>query len=105
MGSSYIAIREEDYVQSANTLFHFMKKEDYLKSILFNKAIIPRYCVENINYLGIKNETTQILLTFASEAKCELYGQTISFFTANLLVNAVIKAVRGERRWKCSIMV
>lgn len=59
MGSSYIAIREEDYVQSANTLFHFMKKEDYLKSILFNKAIIPRYCVENINYLGIKNETTR----------------------------------------------
>lgn len=39
---------------------------------------------------------TQILLTFASDAKCELYGQTISFFTANLLINAVIKEVRGK---------
>jgi len=43
----------DDYVQSANTLFHFMNKLDYLKSILINRAIIPRYCMENIEYLNI----------------------------------------------------
>jgi hypothetical protein len=46
----------DDYVQSANTLFHFMQKSDYLKSILERRAIIPRYCVETIDYLDIHNE-------------------------------------------------
>lgn len=43
----------DDYAQSANTLFHFMSKSQYLKSILINKAIVPRYCIENIEYLDI----------------------------------------------------
>ena len=47
----------DDYVQSANTLFHFMKKQEYLNSILRRRAIIPRYCVETIDYLSIKNGT------------------------------------------------
>lgn len=47
----------DDYVQSANTLFHFMKKEEYLNEILFRRAIIPRYCVETIDYLNIHNDT------------------------------------------------
>ena len=47
-------IQYDDYAQSANTLFHFMTKLDYLKTILINKAIIPRYCVENIEYLKIQ---------------------------------------------------
>ncbi|WP_273484150.1 abortive infection system antitoxin AbiGi family protein [Desulforamulus ruminis] len=38
--------------QSANALFNFMRKIDYLKLILKNKAIIPRYYEEYINYLG-----------------------------------------------------
>lgn len=59
MSNSYIAVREEDYAQSANTLFHFMKKEEYLKDILMNKAIVPRYCIENIGYLGISDEEIQ----------------------------------------------
>lgn len=41
------------YTQSANTLFHFMKKEDYLEEILKNCALIPRYCVEDVEYLDI----------------------------------------------------
>lgn len=45
----------DDYAQSANTLFHFMTRKDYLEDILLNKAIIPRYCKENIEYLKIKN--------------------------------------------------
>lgn len=59
MSNSFIAIREEDYAQSANTLFHFMKKEEYLKNILINKAIVPRYCIENIEYLGISDGEIQ----------------------------------------------
>lgn len=43
----------DDYAQSANTLFHFMSKSEYLKSILINRAIVPRYCMENIEYLDI----------------------------------------------------
>ena len=45
----------DDYVQSANTLFHFMKEAEYLYDILRKHAIIPRYCVEDIKYLGIHN--------------------------------------------------
>lgn len=48
----------DDYVQSANTLFHFMKKSEYLEFILTNKAIIPRYCIENIEYLNIHVENS-----------------------------------------------
>lgn len=33
----------DDYAQSANTLFHFMKKQEYLNSILRRRAIIPRF--------------------------------------------------------------
>lgn len=47
----------DDYAQSANTLFHFMKKQEYLNSILRRRAIIPRYCIETIDYLNIRNGT------------------------------------------------
>lgn len=43
-----------DFKQSANTLFKFMKKLDYLKTIIKNSAIIPRYNTEIIEYLNIK---------------------------------------------------
>lgn len=49
----------DDYAQSANTLFHFMKKPEYLHTILTRRAIIPRYCVEDISYLNIKNKGHQ----------------------------------------------
>ncbi len=43
----------DDYAQSANTLFHFMKKFEYLEEILEKKALIPRYCKEDLQYLNI----------------------------------------------------
>ena len=43
------------YVQSANTLFHFMKEFGYLKTILRKRAIVPRYCIETMDYLHIRN--------------------------------------------------
>ncbi|MBQ3414927.1 MAG: hypothetical protein IJH39_06195 [Clostridia bacterium] len=39
--------------QSANVLFKFMNKIDYLKEILSNRAIAPRYYEESIEYLEI----------------------------------------------------
>ena len=48
-------LESDDYSQSANTLFHFMKESRFLNDILIKKAIIPRYCKEDIAYLKIKN--------------------------------------------------
>lgn len=42
-----------DYTQSANTLFHFMQKQNYLKSALSRKALLPRYCRESVDYLHL----------------------------------------------------
>ena len=55
--NSPIYLPYDDYTQSANTLFHFMKKQEYLNSILRRRAIIPRYCIETIDYLNIRNGT------------------------------------------------
>lgn len=51
-----IDLKYDDYAQSANTIFNFMKKPEYLKEILEKKAIIPRYCKEDLVYLNIHNE-------------------------------------------------
>lgn len=40
-------------IQSADTLFHFVKKIDYLIPIIEKFALVPRYCVEDIDYLDI----------------------------------------------------
>ena len=53
--TSYLSY--DDYAQSANTLFHFMKNPEYLNAILLRRAIVPRYCVETIDYLNIHNGT------------------------------------------------
>lgn len=45
----------DDYAQSANTLFHFMKEPEYLYTILQKHAIIPRYCIETMDYLHLNN--------------------------------------------------
>ncbi|CAK6472698.1 hypothetical protein BFRIG_01891 [Peribacillus frigoritolerans] len=42
-------------IQSANVLFKFMGQLDYLKEIIKNKAIIPRYYEEKIDYLNIED--------------------------------------------------
>ena len=48
-----------DYSHSANSLFHFMKREEYLNNILTRKALLPRYYIEKISYLNISDNTTQ----------------------------------------------
>lgn len=44
----------EDYVHSANSLFHFMSDIKYLVSAIQRKALCPRYCNEDVTYLNIK---------------------------------------------------
>lgn len=46
---------QEDYVHSANSLFHFMKRSEYLTAALQKRALCPRYCNEDVAYLNIKN--------------------------------------------------
>ena len=40
-------------VQSPDTLFHFVKKIDYLYTILDSKLIFPWYCEEDVSYLKL----------------------------------------------------
>lgn len=49
----YLPLLYDDYVQSANSIFHFMKKCEYLIASLNNKALFPRYCIEDVGYLNI----------------------------------------------------
>ena len=57
MEDKYIPI--EDYAQSANTLFHFVTKDTYLQAALQRRALVPRYCTENIEYLELDGELHQ----------------------------------------------
>ena len=47
--------------QSANCLFNFVSKFKYLEEILRDMCITPRYCEENIEYLGIAGVNKIIL--------------------------------------------
>lgn len=53
-------IIDNKFKQSANTLFNFMEELDYLKEILRNMAIIPRYVEETMDYI-IGNEVHKVV--------------------------------------------
>lgn len=63
--------------QSANTLFNFMRKRSYLKKILANMAIIPRYVDEDIHYLGLSAGNLAIPMT----CFCDINMQRIKWHT------------------------
>lgn len=48
----------EDYSQSSNALFHFMKLQSFLNFALQKKALFPRYCIEDVAYLDLMNGGT-----------------------------------------------
>lgn len=54
MEKTILALPDDDYAQSANVLFHFMSKLEYLEEILLKHALVPRYCMENLEYLNLK---------------------------------------------------
>lgn len=47
------SIKQFETKQSANSLFRFVEKFDYLLDILKNKALIPRYCCEDVKPYNI----------------------------------------------------
>ena len=49
-------IISEDYVHSANSLFHFMSDAKYLIAALKRQALCPRYCNEDVTYLRIRHD-------------------------------------------------
>lgn len=49
-------IVREDYNHSSNALFHFMKRSTFLEYALLHKALVPRYCIEDVQFLGIQSK-------------------------------------------------
>lgn len=72
----------DDYAQSANTLFHFVTKIEYLETILKNKALVARYCLEDIDYLGIDFKEIAVL----QKCFCDI---PLPKLTKNFYLNAV----------------
>lgn len=64
--------------QSANSLFTFMTKIEYLKTILKHKIIYPRYCYENLSYLNL-NQINGI--AFPMKCYCDIYLNKLTFHT------------------------
>lgn len=69
----------EEYVQSANTLFHFMKERQFLTDILNRKALVPRYCNENIPYLDIEIAGKNIdKISILQKCFCDMHFHKLS---------------------------
>lgn len=69
---------QEDYVHSANSLFHFMKESEYLTTALKKKALCPRYCKEDVAYLNIKNgENTFNEVAILQKCFCDIPLSTV----------------------------
>ena len=51
-----------EYTHSADSLFHFMKRQTFLVSALEKKRLVPRYCDENIGYLKLNIPKHQIMV-------------------------------------------
>ena len=58
------------YNQTSNSLFHFMEKSEYLLDTLTRKALVPRYCWEDVEYLNIKTEKDGDFNRIAVLQKC-----------------------------------
>lgn len=67
-------------IQSADTLFHFVDKLEYLLPVVEHFAIIPRYCTENIDYLQIEmNKIAYPMLCFC-DINLHKMQEHISFY-------------------------
>lgn len=54
---------------SANSIFHFVKEQRFLFSAIQHKRLSPRYCKEDIEYLGLKNQG-EVIKSVAILEKC-----------------------------------
>lgn len=59
----------------SNVLCNYMKKPEYLEKILQNQAIIPRYNMEKVSYLGIKGLD---IICFPMTCFCDIPFSTVS---------------------------
>ena len=67
-------------VQSADTLFHFVDKLEYLLPVIKQFAIVPRYCTEDIDYLEIgMNKIAYPMLCFC-DINLHKMQEHISFY-------------------------
>ena len=48
--------------QSANTFFHFMNRYNFLKEIIKDKKLYPRYCEEDFNLLNLDFKQIRIAM-------------------------------------------
>lgn len=66
-------IREKEHIpskQSANVLFKFVTRIDYLKDTIRNKAIIPRYYEEMIDYIKLEDHKK---IAFPMSCFCDIH--------------------------------
>lgn len=75
--AKYIGFKiTKEFIQSANSLFKFMTKLDYLKQIIKDKAFIPRYYEELIPYLNLENFEK---IAFPMTCFCDINIQKIHY--------------------------
>lgn len=67
-------------IQSADTLFHFVDKLEYLLQIVEHFAIIPRYCTENIDYLQIEIKNIAYPMLCFCDINLHKMQEHISFY-------------------------
>lgn len=67
-------------IQSANTLFHFIGKLEYLISILEREAIVPRYCTETVDYLEIPHKSIAYPMLCFCDINLHKIENHISFY-------------------------
>lgn len=67
-------------MQSANTLFHFVEKLEYLLPILEREGIVPRYCVESVDYLKITYQSIAYPMLCFCDIKLHKIEEHISFY-------------------------
>lgn len=73
-----------EFVQSANTLFKFMDKEEYLLEILENRAFIPRYNDEDISYLEYgENKLISIPMVCFCDIRLNKIEKHLEFYSNN----------------------
>lgn len=70
MNNKTVLEKTTEYVQSANSLFNFMQEESFLIKAIDKKALFPRYCKENIEYMHIKNPKGENINQIAVLQKC-----------------------------------
>lgn len=69
-------------IQSANTLFRFFKKADYLFGTLEKSAMIPRYYVETIDYLDVQMKHVAYPMICFCDINLHKMSEHIGFYGA-----------------------